>query len=60
MSYCLMPHCAVVGVICAAAAWSIFVRFPQSNYCFPFFITFGLSPPQFVQMEMEKSCIIKL
>lgn len=60
VSYCLMPHCTIAGVICAAAAWKIFVCFPQSNYCFAFLITFGLSSPQSVQMEMEKSFIIKL
>lgn len=34
--YCLMPHHILAGVICAAAAWIIFLWFPLPNYCFPF------------------------
>lgn len=40
-----MPHHILVGVICAAASWKIFMCFPLPKYCFPFLITFGLSPP---------------
>ena len=45
-SYCLMPHRTLVVVLCAAAACKIFIGLPLPNYCFPFLITFGLSPPQ--------------
>lgn len=46
ISYCLMLRYTLAGVIFISAAWKIFIFFPLPNYCFPFPITFGLSPPR--------------
>lgn len=46
ISYCLTLHYTLVGVIFISATWKIFIFFPLPNYCFPFAITFGLSPPR--------------